>query len=174
MEVVLLVVHLLIALALIGIVLLQPSEGGALGVGQGPGGLSGMMQGRSQASSLTRATVWLGIAFFSTSIALTLLAKATKPVSPLVVPEAPAGAPAPVGGPSSIPIPEGGLLAPAPTSGTPAATSGAPATAASPAPVAPITGAPATSAPASQAPAAPPAAPAPSSPPPSQPATATP
>lgn len=158
MEVFLLVVHLLIALALVGIVLLQPSEGGGLGQGQGPGGLSGMMQGRSAASSLTRATVWLGVAFFATSISLTLLAKANRTASPLAIPSGPS---APAGGPSSIPIPEGGLLGPAPTSTpTPAATQPAPAGA---------TPAPATLAPDATAP-APAAQPAPAQPQP-QPAT---
>jgi preprotein translocase subunit SecG len=114
MEVFLLVVHLLIALALVGIVLLQPSEGGALGAGQGPGGMSGMMQGRSAASALTRATVWLGVAFFATSISLTLLAKSTRTSNPLAPPTSTPTAPA--GGLSSIPIPEGGLLGPAPVS----------------------------------------------------------
>jgi preprotein translocase subunit SecG len=166
MEVFLLVVHLLIALALVGIVLLQPSEGGALGVGQGPGGLSAMMQGRSAASALTRATVWLGVAFFATSISLTLLAKANRTASPL----APTlgGPAAPAGGPSSIPIPEGGLLGPAPKP-TPDAAAPAPVPAA-PAPAATAPVAPATPAAPAETPSATPSAAAPATPP-AQPAT---
>jgi preprotein translocase subunit SecG len=66
------VVHLIIAVALIGVVLLQKSEGGALGMGGG--GMSGFMSGRSTANFLTRMTAGLAAAFFATSIALALLA----------------------------------------------------------------------------------------------------
>jgi preprotein translocase subunit SecG len=68
---VLLVVHLMIALALCGVVLLQRSEGGALGIGGGGGGF---MTGRGTANLLTRTTAVLAAAFFLTSIGLTLLA----------------------------------------------------------------------------------------------------
>ena len=75
METVLLVVHLLIALALIGVVLLQRSEGGALGIGGGGGGGSGsLFTARGVGNALTRTTAWLAIAFFCTSIALTVIA----------------------------------------------------------------------------------------------------
>ena len=66
---VLLVIHLMIASALVGIVLMQRSEGGALGMGGG-----GFMSGRGQANVLTRTTSYLAIAFFVTSLSLTLLA----------------------------------------------------------------------------------------------------
>ena len=62
------VVHVLIALALVGVVLLQKSEGGALGMGGG--GMSGFMTGRSTANLLTRTTAILALLFFSTSILL--------------------------------------------------------------------------------------------------------
>ena len=68
---VLLVVHLMIAAALVGVVLLQRSEGGALGIGGGGGGF---MTGRGTANLLTRMTAVLAGAFFMTSIGLTLLA----------------------------------------------------------------------------------------------------
>ncbi|HEX3863785.1 MAG TPA: preprotein translocase subunit SecG [Stellaceae bacterium] len=71
MIVVLFVVHVLIALALIGVVLLQKSEGGALGMGGG--GMSGFMTGRSTANLLTRTTAILAAAFFVTSILLVVL-----------------------------------------------------------------------------------------------------
>lgn len=70
---VLLVVHLMIAAALVGVVLLQKSEGGALGIGGGGGG--GFLTGRGTANLLTRATAGLAAAFFLTSILLTLLAR---------------------------------------------------------------------------------------------------
>lgn len=74
---VLLVLHLMIAAALVGVVLLQKSEGGALGIGGGGGG--GFMTGRGTANLLTRATAGLAAAFFATSIALTILANKSAP-----------------------------------------------------------------------------------------------
>ena len=71
MIILLFIVHVLIALALIGVVLLQKSEGGALGMGGG--GMSGFMTGRSTANLLTRTTAILGAAFFATSILLVVL-----------------------------------------------------------------------------------------------------
>jgi preprotein translocase subunit SecG len=71
MTTVLLVVHLMVVIALVGVVLLQRSEGGALGIGGGGGG--GFMTSRGTANILTRATGILAAAFFLTSIALTLL-----------------------------------------------------------------------------------------------------
>jgi preprotein translocase subunit SecG len=66
---VLLVVHLLIAIALVGVVLLQRSEGGALGVGGG-GGFGGLMTARGSANLLTRTTAILAAVFMLTSMAL--------------------------------------------------------------------------------------------------------
>lgn len=71
MENVVLVVHLLLALSLIGVVLLQRSEGGGLGIGGGGGG--GAMSSRSAATALGKLTWILAIAFICTSIALTVL-----------------------------------------------------------------------------------------------------
>ena len=71
MLIVLFVVHMLIALALIGVVMLQKSEGGALGMGGG--GMSGFMTGRSTANLLTRTTAILAAVFFATSILLVML-----------------------------------------------------------------------------------------------------
>jgi preprotein translocase subunit SecG len=67
---VLLILHLMIATALVGVVLLQRSEGGALGIGGG----GGFMTGRGAANFLTRVTAGLAAAFFGTSMLLTLLA----------------------------------------------------------------------------------------------------
>ncbi len=81
MESVVLVIHLMIAAALVGLVLLQRSEGGALGIGGGGGG-GGFMTGRGTANLLTRTTAVLAAVFFLTSITLTLLAqKRSEPAS---------------------------------------------------------------------------------------------
>jgi preprotein translocase subunit SecG len=77
MQTVLLVLHLMIAAALIGVVLLQKSEGGALGIGGGGGG--GFLTGRGQANLLTRVTAGLALAFFITSIALSILGRPSAP-----------------------------------------------------------------------------------------------
>lgn len=71
METVIIVVHLMIVLALVGVVLLQRSEGGGLGIGGG----SGFMTARGAANTLTRATAILAAAFFVTSLGLSLIAR---------------------------------------------------------------------------------------------------
>ncbi len=71
MQSVLIVIHLMIVVALVVTVLLQRSEGGALGVGGG----GGFMTGRGQANVLTRATAILAALFFATSLGLTVLAR---------------------------------------------------------------------------------------------------
>lgn len=71
MENVILVVHLILALSLIGIVLLQRSEGGGLGMGGGGGGTGG---GRAATSPMAKLTWGLAIAFIATSITLTIVA----------------------------------------------------------------------------------------------------
>jgi preprotein translocase subunit SecG len=93
MATVLLVVHLMIAATLCAVVLLQRSEGGALGIGGGGGGAGGFMTGRGTANMLTRVTAGLAAAFFVTSISLTLLAQQNRrAVSPLDRPSATAPA----------------------------------------------------------------------------------
>jgi len=74
METVLLVIHLIIALALIGVVLLQRSEGGALGIGSGGGGAGSLFSARGVGNTLTRTTAILAVVFFLTSIGLTIFA----------------------------------------------------------------------------------------------------
>ncbi|MCB1420641.1 MAG: preprotein translocase subunit SecG [Notoacmeibacter sp.] len=71
METVLIVIHLIVVLALVGVVLLQRSEGGGLGIGGG----SGFMTARGAANALTRTTAILATAFFLTSLALSILAR---------------------------------------------------------------------------------------------------
>ena len=72
MENVILVIHLVLALGLIGIVLLQRSEGGGLGIGGGGGG--GVMSSRGAATALGKLTWLFAIAFLGTSITLTVIA----------------------------------------------------------------------------------------------------
>ena len=71
MATILLIIHLMIAVALVAVVLLQRSEGGALGIG-GDGG--GFMSGRGAGNALTRATAILAALFFLTSLGLSILA----------------------------------------------------------------------------------------------------
>lgn len=71
MDRVLIVIHLMVVIALVGVVLLQRSEGGGLGIGGG----SGFMTARGAANALTRATAILAAAFFVTSLGLSLLAR---------------------------------------------------------------------------------------------------
>src|SRR3954447_6890007 len=73
MQTVLIIVHLIIVLALIGVVLLQRSEGGLGLGGGGGGGVSGFMTGRGQANALTRATAILAAMFFPTSLTLAVM-----------------------------------------------------------------------------------------------------
>ncbi len=101
MQTVLIVIHLLVVLALIGVVLLQKSEGGALGIGGGGGG--GFMTSRGSANVLTRATGILAAVFFATSLLLSILAGWGRTDRSIIgVPQpgqtAPGGAPSAPGG----------------------------------------------------------------------------
>jgi preprotein translocase subunit SecG len=111
MATVLLVIHLMISTALVGVVLLQKSEGGALGIG-GSGGGGGFLTGRGTANLLTRTTAALAAAFFLTSISLTLLARHSGSASSVFDTTRPARAPA--AGPAtpgeSAPTGRGGIL----------------------------------------------------------------
>jgi preprotein translocase subunit SecG len=128
MLILLFVIHVLIAIALIGVVMLQKSEGGALGMGGG--GMSGFMTGRSTANLLTRTTAILAALFFATSILLVSISNYERaprsivdegsplPTSPLA-PGAPAlpglptsGAPAPAAPTPAQPAPPPGPSAP--------------------------------------------------------------
>lgn len=114
---VLLVIHLMVAAALVGVILIQKSEGGALGIGGG----GGFMSGRGQANFLTRVTAGLAVGFFVTSIALTLLGKSgapkgsvldAAPAAATTAPAADGAAPAPASGdaPAAPEAPRGGIL----------------------------------------------------------------
>jgi preprotein translocase subunit SecG len=101
MGTILLIVHLLIALALVGVILLQRSEGGALGIGGG--GFGGLMTGRSSANLLTRTTAFLAAGFIATSLLLAIVAShqsaprsiLDQPSAPVTAPETPAPPAAP-------------------------------------------------------------------------------
>lgn len=73
MSAVIIVIHLMVVLSLIAVILLQRSEGGALGIGGGGGG-GNVMTGRGAANALSRATTFLAVGFFVTSISLSLIA----------------------------------------------------------------------------------------------------
>lgn len=75
LQTILLVVMILISIALTGVVLLQRSEGGALGMGGGP---SGFMTARGAGNLLTTITWWLAGAFFACAIGLTILGNITR------------------------------------------------------------------------------------------------
>jgi preprotein translocase subunit SecG len=116
MQHVVIVIHLMLVLALIGVVLLQKSEGGGLGIGGSGGG--GFMSSRGTANLLTRATAVLAGLFFATSLILSILAGMNrKPTSILQ-----GGRPAP--GPNA-PLSPGEILKDLP--GAPAAAPAAPA-----------------------------------------------
>lgn len=72
------VVQAIIAAALVGIVLIQRSEGGGLGIGGGSGSPGGLMSARGAADFLTRTTKWLAIVFVALAIVMAAVAvKAT-------------------------------------------------------------------------------------------------
>ncbi len=102
MTTLLLVIHIFLALALVITVLLQRSEGGALGIG---GGQGGMMSGRGQANLLTRTTGVLAGLFMLNCLVLAILAGANKqPRSifdqmPMTAPSIPSSGPAPLAPP---------------------------------------------------------------------------
>jgi preprotein translocase subunit SecG len=108
MENIVLVVHLILALSLIGIVLLQRSEGGGLGMGGGGG--NGANTGRSMATALGKMTWYLAAGFIATSIALTVIA-AQKSGQGSVLDRVGGSAPAPVETPANG-LGEGDLLLP--------------------------------------------------------------
>ena len=113
MQTLLLVAELIIAIALIGFVLLQRSEGGGLGMGGGSSNMGGLFTARGAADTLTRATSVLAFLFFLTCIVLNILALHGRdqtsildsvPTSNIPAKPAPAPAPLPVG--PSVPKPQ--------------------------------------------------------------------
>src|ERR1700760_694743 len=116
MEIVLRVLQVFLAVGLIGVVLLQRSEGGGLGMGSG-GGMGSFMSVRGTANFLTRMTAILAALFMVTCLVLALLAK------PTVAPKSIFDAPSPVTAPvptAPIPATPAETPAPAPASQVPA------------------------------------------------------
>lgn len=72
MSAVILVIHMILALAIIGLVLLQRSEGGGLGIGGG-GNMGGLATPQGASSAMTRATWWCVAGFFVTSLTLGIM-----------------------------------------------------------------------------------------------------
>lgn len=108
MENVVLIIHLLLALTLIGVVLLQRSEGGGLGMGGGGGGA---MTGRSAGTALGKVTWILAAAFICTSVALTIIAAQNASGSSVL--DRITDAPAPKAKETPAPTPDESLLPPA-------------------------------------------------------------
>ena len=109
MQTVVIVIHLMIVLSMIGVVLLQKSEGGGLGMGGGGGG--GFLSSRGTANVLTRTTAFLALGFFVTSLLLSILAGMDRKPRSIIqnTGPAPASAPAP-GAPPPLNQSGGGLL----------------------------------------------------------------
>jgi preprotein translocase subunit SecG len=120
---VIIVIHLMLVLALIGVVLLQRSEGGGLGIGgSGGGGGGGFMSNRGTANVLTRATAILAGLFFVTSLVLSILASANRKPTTIIGGSGPS---APISTPGAPPLSgEGGLLRQLQGAPEPAAPSG--------------------------------------------------
>ncbi len=106
MQQVVIVIHLMLVLAMIGVVLLQRSEGGGLGIGGG----SGFMTSRGTANVLTRATAILAGLFFATSLILSILASMNRAPTSILGGSTSAPASAPASGAPPLGGKDGGLL----------------------------------------------------------------
>ena len=80
MTTVILIIHIIISISIVGLVLMQRSEGGGLGIGGG----NNFMSARGTADFLTRSTTFLAIAFFCTSILLAMIAGYGKKTNSIV------------------------------------------------------------------------------------------
>jgi preprotein translocase subunit SecG len=141
MQTVIIVIHLMVVLAMTGVVLLQRSEGGGLGMGN----TGGFLTSRGSANVLTRTTATLAAVFFATSLVLSILAgwdrkphSILEGTSPATQPAGPAGVPQPLAPPGGR-----GVLDTLRQQGQPAGQQGQPATPAAPAAPAPAPAAPA-------------------------------
>jgi len=126
--IVLLVIHVLIAISLVGAILLQKKEGGLGGLGGGgSGGLGGLMSGRAKADGLSKLTGFLATAFFVTSLALALISTHSSAPTEIVPGTTGTTAPAPVEGTAPAGGVEPGGTAPAETAPAQPATPAVPA-----------------------------------------------
>jgi preprotein translocase subunit SecG len=105
---VLLIIHLFVTIALIGVVLIQRSEGGGLGIGSSQG-MGAFMSGRGTANLLTRATAILATIFMALSLTLALMNRGTSGVGGglLANPPPASSAPAAPATPAPPPAPKG-------------------------------------------------------------------
>lgn len=94
MQTVVIVIHLMLVSTMIGIVLLQKSEGGGLGIGSS----GGFMSSRGTANVLTRTTAVLAACFFATSLMLSIIAGIERKPSSIIKSDAPGALPAAAGG----------------------------------------------------------------------------
>ena len=126
--------HLIVCVTLVAVVLVQSGKGGGLAGGAFGGATQTVFGGRGATDFITKATVWLGVTFFITSLVLAKMttqhgpgatksliqeqARKNQQATPGTLP--PSGGPAPQGGApaptGAAPAPQGG--APAPASGT--------------------------------------------------------
>jgi preprotein translocase subunit SecG len=101
---VLLIIHLFVTLALIGVVLIQRSEGGGLGIGTSQG-MGSFMSGRGTANLLTRTTAVLAVIFMGLSLTLALMDRGTSAAPGRSILDTPA--PASPAAPTPPPAPSG-------------------------------------------------------------------
>jgi preprotein translocase subunit SecG len=118
METILRILQVFLALGLIGVVLLQRSEGGGLGIGSS-GGMGSFMSVRGTANFLTRVTAILAALFMTTCLALTLMAKPAQ--APRSIFDTPAPVPASSAPAAPTPVPAAPEAAPAPAASAPPA-----------------------------------------------------
>ena len=111
MTTVLLIVHLFVTLALIGVVLIQRSEGGGLGIGSSQG-MGAFMGGRGTANLLTRTTAILAAAFMVLSLSLALLNRGTVGAGRSILDSSPATSSAPATPEPAVPAKPAGPSVP--------------------------------------------------------------
>jgi preprotein translocase subunit SecG len=107
MQSVIIIIHLMIVLTMVGLILLQKSEGGGLGMGSGGGG--GFLSTRGTTNVLTRTTAILAAAFFATSLILSIFAGMDRKPRSVLTPGAPSPS-APVTPSTPLGGPGGGVL----------------------------------------------------------------
>jgi preprotein translocase subunit SecG len=112
--------HLIVCLALVAVILVQSGKGGGLAGGAFGGATQTVFGGRGATDFITKATIWLGIAFFLTSLVLAKITTAGNHAQRSLIQEqarkaqrgAPAQVPAAPGGGAPAPVPSGGTPAP--------------------------------------------------------------
>jgi preprotein translocase subunit SecG len=104
MVTVIIVIHLMVVVTLIGVVLLQKSEGGGLGIGS----TGGFLSSRGTANVLTRTTAYLALTFFATSLMLSWIASFDRKPASILNTGAPAGQTQPVAPGTNAPLAPGG------------------------------------------------------------------